>query len=140
MILLQALILAGIVTFLQLLFPVFTQIVLDRVIVESNADLLHVVSYLRRTPRPAAEWSSVPSRKSDIRTNHMHERKINETVQEGQTRCPNQGPQANQGCSRPKATDSFPKYRDDSASGGRTSASLKSIGNYKYERENNETV
>lgn len=43
MILLQALILAGIVTFLQLLFPVFTQIVLDRVIVENNADLLHVV-------------------------------------------------------------------------------------------------
>ena len=43
MILLQALILAGIVTFLQLLFPVFTQIVLDRVVVENNADLLHVV-------------------------------------------------------------------------------------------------
>jgi len=43
MILLQALMLAGIVTFLQLLFPVFTQIVLDRVVVENNADLLQVV-------------------------------------------------------------------------------------------------
>jgi HlyB family type I secretion system ABC transporter len=42
-ILLQALLLAGIVTFLQLLFPVFTQIVLDRVIVEHSVDLLHVV-------------------------------------------------------------------------------------------------
>lgn len=42
-ILLQAVLLAGIVTFLQLLFPVFTQIVLDRVVVENNAGLLHVV-------------------------------------------------------------------------------------------------
>ena len=43
MILLQALLLAGIVTFLQLLFPVFTQIVLDQVVVENNAGLLNVV-------------------------------------------------------------------------------------------------
>lgn len=42
-ILVQALLLAVIVTFLQLLFPVFTQIVVDRVIVEKSASLLTAV-------------------------------------------------------------------------------------------------
>ncbi|HEY5741312.1 MAG TPA: peptidase domain-containing ABC transporter, partial [Terrimicrobiaceae bacterium] len=42
-ILIQALMLAAIVTCLQLLFPVFTQVVLDRVVVESNIALLHAV-------------------------------------------------------------------------------------------------
>ena len=39
----QVLLLAVAVTFLQLLFPVFTQIVVDKVIVENNSGLLHVV-------------------------------------------------------------------------------------------------
>jgi len=39
-VLLQALLLAAIVTFLQLLFPIFTQMVVDRVIVENSQTLL----------------------------------------------------------------------------------------------------
>ncbi len=42
-ILFQVLLLAGIVTFLQLLFPVFTQVVVDRVIVENDTRLLPLV-------------------------------------------------------------------------------------------------
>ncbi|MEO8350415.1 MAG: peptidase domain-containing ABC transporter [Chthoniobacteraceae bacterium] len=42
-ILVQVLLLAGIVTFLQLLFPVFTQVVVDKVIVENDVKLLTAV-------------------------------------------------------------------------------------------------
>ena len=42
-ILLQALVLAVAVSFLQLLFPVFTQMVVDQVIVENDIGLLHIV-------------------------------------------------------------------------------------------------
>jgi ATP-binding cassette subfamily B protein len=42
-VLLQVLMLAGIATFLQLLFPVFTQLVVDRVIVENDVGLLKIV-------------------------------------------------------------------------------------------------
>jgi HlyB family type I secretion system ABC transporter len=41
--LLQVLLLAGIVTALQLLFPVFTQMVVDKVIVENDVSLLNVI-------------------------------------------------------------------------------------------------
>jgi len=40
---LQVLLLAGIVTMLQLLFPVFTQMVVDKVIVENDVSLLNVI-------------------------------------------------------------------------------------------------
>jgi ATP-binding cassette subfamily B protein len=42
-VLLQVLLLAGVATFLQLLFPIFTQVVVDRVIVENDLALLKVV-------------------------------------------------------------------------------------------------
>ncbi len=44
-VLLQVLLLALIVTFLQLLFPVFTQMVVDKVIVENNVGLLKVILF-----------------------------------------------------------------------------------------------
>lgn len=42
-ILLQVLLLAGIVSFLQLLFPIFTQIIVDKVIVENDPGLLKTI-------------------------------------------------------------------------------------------------
>jgi len=42
-VLVQVLLLAGIVTMLQLLFPVFTQVVVDRAIVENDFGMLHAV-------------------------------------------------------------------------------------------------
>ena len=42
-VLFQVLLLSGVATFLQLLFPVFTQVVVDRVIVENDVGLLKVV-------------------------------------------------------------------------------------------------
>ena len=42
-VLIQVLLLAGIVTFLQLLFPVFTQMVVDKVIVENSVGLLQTI-------------------------------------------------------------------------------------------------
>ena len=42
-VLLQVLLLAAIVTFLQLLFPVFTQMVVDKVIVENSVGLLQII-------------------------------------------------------------------------------------------------
>ncbi len=44
-VLLQVLLLALIVTFLQLLFPIFTQMVVDKVIVENNVGLLKVILF-----------------------------------------------------------------------------------------------
>ena len=40
---LQVLLLAGVVTVLQLLFPIFTQVVMDKVVVEHDLDLLTIV-------------------------------------------------------------------------------------------------
>jgi len=40
---LQVLLLAGLVTVLQLLFPIFTQVVMDKVVVEHDVDLLNIV-------------------------------------------------------------------------------------------------
>ena len=73
-----------------------------------------------------------PSRKSKKRITHKHERKIIQAVQERQTRCSNQGPQADQRCPRTEATDAFSRYenafsRYNSTSWRTLSAPLRSI-------------